>query len=209
MKYINWSTTIFQGFYESDLYNSDTLYNINMEEDTEYDFKDDKAYYDFENEVCEKIVDALFYDMQDAEEITGIKFIKLHSPKYYNYDTDKIECDIQCDWQGVLKYAQETKREDFENYLHDNFTSCSGFVSFVPNNAKDFFNKLEEDFERLSQVILEFYIEQHLDYELYREHCYEIAQNTLWQYIEEIEPDKAEEVKPEETEETESTQEVK
>ena len=32
IEYINWSTDIFQGFYESGLYNSDTLYNLQDEE---------------------------------------------------------------------------------------------------------------------------------------------------------------------------------
>lgn len=33
MKYINRTCAIFPGFYESDLYNSDTLYNINYSQD--------------------------------------------------------------------------------------------------------------------------------------------------------------------------------
>ena len=44
MTYTNWSTAVFPGFYESELYNSDTIYNINEaldEGEPPVDFTDD------------------------------------------------------------------------------------------------------------------------------------------------------------------------
>lgn len=190
LKYINWSMDIFPGFYESELYNSDTLYNINendrdeLDEGEYYDFIEPDGYKNFEKSVCEQAVDALFYSMDDAPEITGMKFIALHSPKFYNFETDKVEIEIDCDWQHILDEARIKNRNAFNEYLRENFTSYDGFVSFVPNNAGEFFAKLDEDFEKLSQVVLEFYLLNHLDRELYRERLYEIATNTIWQYIE-------------------------
>jgi hypothetical protein len=191
LKYVNWSTDIFPGFYESELYNCDTLFNITenckcddeLKDDEYYDFVDN-GYENFEKEVCEQAVDALFCSLDDAPEITGMKFIALHSPKYYNFETDKIEVEIDCDWQHILEYAQKTMRQNFDDYLHENFTSRDGFWSFVPNNAGEFFAKLDDDFERLSQVLLEYFILNHLDRDLYQERLYEIATNTIWQYIE-------------------------
>lgn len=190
LKYINWSTAIFPGFYESELYNSDTLFNITenckydneIKEDEYYDFVDD-GYEKFEKEVCDKAVDSLFYSLDDAPEITGMKFIALHSPRYYNFETDKVEIEIDCDWQHILDEARIKYRNTFDEYLRENFTSYDGFWSFVPNNAGEFFVKLDEDFERLSQVVLEFYLLNHLDKERYRDELYEIATNTIWQYI--------------------------
>ena len=190
LKHINWSTSIFPGFYESELYNSDTLFNITenckyddeIKDDEYYDFVND-GYEKFEKEVCEQAVDALFYNLDDAPEITGMKFITLHSTKYYNFETDKLEIEIDCDWQHILEYAQKTMRQDFDSYLRENFTSRNGFWSFVPNNAGEFFAELDDDFERLSQVLLEFYLLNHLDKERYQEQLYEIATNTIWQHI--------------------------
>lgn len=190
LKYINWSTAIFPGFYESELYNSDTLYNITenckydneIKEDEYYDFIDN-GYENFEKEVCDKAVDSLFYNLDDAPEITGMKFIALHSPKFYNFETDKVEIEIDCDWQRILDEARIKWRNTFDEYLRENFTSYDGFWSFVPNNAGEFFANLDEDFERLSQVVLEFYLLNHLDKERYQDELYEIATNTIWQYI--------------------------
>lgn len=190
MKYVNWSTAIFPGFYESELYNSDTLYNITendcdeLKEGEYYDFQEPDGYKNFEKSVCEQAVDALFYSLDDAPEITGIRFIALHSPKYYNFETDKIEMEIDCDWKHIVEYARDKMRQDFDQYLRDNFTSRDGFWSFVPNNAIEFFNDLDDDFEKLSQVLLEYFILNHLDRELYQDRLYEIATNTIWQYIE-------------------------
>lgn len=192
LKYVNWSTSIFPGFYESELYNSDTLFNITenckcddeLKEGEYYDFQEPDGYKNFEKSVCEQAVDALFYNLDDAPEITGMKFITLHSPRFYNFETDKIELEIDCDWQHILDEARTKYRIAFDEYLRENFTSRDGFWSFVPNNAGEFFAKLDDDFERLSQVVLEFYLMNHLDKERYREQLYEIATNTIWQYIE-------------------------
>lgn len=83
LKYINWSWDIFPGFYESELYNCDTLYNINennrdeLDEGEYYDFQEPDGYKNFEKSVCEQAVDALFYNLDDAPEITKKKFLEL------------------------------------------------------------------------------------------------------------------------------------
>lgn len=187
MKYINWSTSVFPGFYESELYNSDTLYNFTANDDDgcEFDFIDG-GFEKYCNAVCAQVPDALLSSMQGADAITDIKFVALHSPRFYNFETDKIECDVVCDWQKIMNFAQVTERRLFDQYLHENFTSYDGFVSFVPNNVAEFFMALGDDFERLSDVLIEFYILQHLDQDQYREELFEIAANTIWEYIEQI-----------------------
>lgn len=181
LEYVNWSTDIFQGFYESGLYNSDTLYNINDEDESNYDFIDG-GYEDFTKAVASKCVD-LLNDYCRGGLIKHIDFVELYSPKYYNFDTDRLVCKVDCDWQGLVDYCYETC-SDFDKYLHDNFTSYSGFTSFVPNNITDFFNKLDDDFERLSQVIIEYYLLNRIDdIDEYRLQCDEIAYETLLQSV--------------------------
>ena len=193
MRYINWDTKIFFGFYESILYNSDMLYDLtendsDLQDNEYYDFFDDEqgnyTYGQYEQAVTDKCAGALFGCLVQGSSdiIKDIQFVALHSPREYNFATDKIECDITLDWDKLLVYVQE-HRDDFAQYLQDNFTSCSGFTSFVPNNYVEFMDNLQDDFERLSQVLIEFYILQCLDYDMYFDECADIANETIWQYV--------------------------
>lgn len=191
MRYINWDTKVFFGFYESILYSSDTLYNLcneQLKDNEYYDFYDDEqgnyTYGQYEQAVAKQCAKALFACLVQGSNdiIKDIEFVALHSPRFYNFETDKIECDITLDWDKLLIYVQE-HRDDFAQYLQDNFTSGSGFTSFVPNNYNEFFDCLQDDFERLSQVIIEFYILQCLDYDMYYQECAEIADELIWDYV--------------------------
>lgn len=193
MRYINDSSTIFAGFYESYLYNNDTLYDISnnndeLKDNEYYDFYDDKqgnyTYGQFENAVAKGCTSALLCNLVQGSNdiIKDMSFVALHSPRFYNFETDKIECDIILDWDKLLIYVQE-HRDDFAEYLADNYTSRSGYVSFVPNNYCEFMDALNDDFERLSQVLIEFYILQCLDIDSYESDCMELARDELWNYI--------------------------
>lgn len=183
LDYVNWSTDIFQGFYESGLYNSDTLYNL-QDEDIGYDFTEN-GWTGFTNKVARQCVD-LLNDYCRGGLIKHIDFVELYSPRYYNFDTDRLVCKVECDWQGLIDYCYETCN-DFDEYLHNNFTSYSGFTSFVPNNITDFFNRLDDDFERLSQVIIEYYLLNRIDdIDEYKMQCDEIAMNAIYEYIEPV-----------------------
>ena len=198
IKYINWDTRIFFGFYESILYNNDTLYNLSCDNELKdneyYDFYDDEqgkyTYGQYEQAVAKECVKALFANIVQGSNdiIKDMQFVALHSPRFYNFETDKIECDIKLDWDKLLIWVQENCGA-FNEYLHDNFTSCSGFTSFVPNNYNDFFGALQDDFERLSQVVIEFYILQNLDYDSYEQDCVEIADSLIWDYVKVIKDD--------------------
>lgn len=192
MKYINWDTKIFFGFYESILYSSDTLYNMScdneLKDDEFYDFYDDEqgnyTYAQYEQAVAKDCVNALFANLVQGSNdiIKDMQFVALHSPAYYNFETDKLEMEITVDWDKLLIWVQENCGK-FNQYLHDEFTSCSGFTSFIPNNYNEFFDCLQDDFERLSQVIIEFYILQNLDYDSYYQDCAEIADEQIWNYV--------------------------
>lgn len=195
IKYINWTTAIFPGFYESELYNSDTIYNLNGACDEGKPGLDfcEGGYEDYCESVAKQAAELLACDLdQDQDIITESKFVKLHSPKYYNFETDKIECELDLDWPALVAWVKNN-RTLFDDYLKNNFTSYDGFISFVPNNASEFFIELDDDFDRLSQVMIEFYILNHLDQDLWREHLWEIASNTIYQFIEPVATDEQQE----------------
>lgn len=58
IEYINWSPDIFQGFYNSNLYDDDMLYFISQDEEKPYDFVDG-GWSAFTNTVARKITDLL------------------------------------------------------------------------------------------------------------------------------------------------------
>lgn len=193
MRYINWDSKIFAGFYDSFLYNSDKLYwltdeNKNLADNEYYDFYDDEqgvyTFGKYQQAVAAECVKALFANIEQGNNniIKNMQFVALHSPQFYNFETDKLEIEITLDWDKLLIWVQENCGA-FNKYLHDNYTSCSGFTSFVPNNYNEFFDCLQDDFERLSDVLIEFYILQNLDCESYEQDCAEIADDLIMDYV--------------------------
>jgi hypothetical protein len=60
---------------------------------------------------------------------TDFKNIKLNSPKYYNFSTDVIDCEI--DSQQVVQLNQVLIKDDsFLSYLKDRTKSYDGYTSF-------------------------------------------------------------------------------
>lgn len=150
-KYTNWSRFIFDGFYESALYDSDKIHWANEcdESGIEWDIED---YPRFEKEVCEEAVNILNkYTKGDI--ISKIEFLSLDSPREYNFRTDRLVCNVEYDEQKLMHFLQREK-EDFDVYLRANWSSYDGFISFVANSYDEFMEK--ESFK--VEVALEYII---------------------------------------------------
>ena len=97
------------------------------------------------------------------------KNIKLWSPKYYNYDTDVIDCKIDTNQAQSLNEILK-KDNDFLSFLKDRTTSCSGFVSFYTYD--DVLNNKDN---KLIMYVLEYVCNQFNNKEvLYNEIDFEI-----------------------------------
>lgn len=164
INYQNWSTNIFEGFYESNLFNSDTEYYINqLLQDEEHP---EEVEIDF-NPYCEAVAKYVAGLLQDYcvlyrhdDVIKDIKYLSISSPRFYNYTTDKLNLEIDFNMNNLKKFIKENK-EDFNLYLKDNFTSYDGFISFIDNNYNDFMDKFYNDpteKDRSLNVMLEYYI---------------------------------------------------
>ena len=199
--YNNWSTDIFEGFYKSNLWNSDSLYWIEesdrqegyLNDNEEYDIDDFEA---FTKEVSENAVYFLFEALDEHDVIKDMKFKDLYSPKYYNYETDSLIIDVDVDMRKLKKYCFTTKKEAFNQYLKDNFTSCDGFISYISNNIKDF----KEDYNQPSNnkeinVMIEFYLLTQInnsDSEFdrntnYHYRLYDSLNETIWNHLKTVE----------------------
>lgn len=188
IEYMNWSTDIFEGFYESNLYNSDSLinhpyiYDLNPPEGYEWDIYN---FQDFMHEVGKEAVSLIWENVPDEDGIIlEMKFVGIDSPRFYNFSTDRICANITVDYEKLKDYCLIQNRDKFDEHLRENFTSHSGFWSFVPNNVKDF----EEDLN--DNVMVEYYLlnlpymqERPYDFSEYRYDLYEKTSEIMGNYI--------------------------
>lgn len=164
LDYQNWSTRIFEGFYESNLFNSDTEYYLNEYlQDDEYSETYEIDFIPYCESVASYAVELLkdyCILFQENKIIKEMKYISLYSPRFYNYTTDKLNIEIDFNITKLKRFIKNNKT-DFNLYLKDNFTSYDGFISFIENNYNDFMNKFYSDSTektRSLNVMLEYYI---------------------------------------------------
>lgn len=163
VQYSNWSTRIFEGFYESNLFNSDTEYYLNQcLQDDEHPEEYEIDFPAYTQDVARETVNILEdYCINEDGIIKSMTFAELYSPRYYNYETDKLIIDMDVDIVKLEQYIKENK-EDFNQYLRDNFTSRSGFWSFIEDNYPAFLIQRKEEQDRTLQVMIEYYILLHI-----------------------------------------------
>ena len=193
--YNNWSTRIFGGFYESNLYNSDTLYYLTQNDRGEY-LKDNQE-YDIDNweaftkEVAGSAVYELLESLPSNDVIQDMKLKSLYSPKYHNYETDSLIIDTKLNLRKLKTFCFKTYRNEFDKYLHDNFTSYDGFISFVSHNINGFMEDYKQPcHDREINVMIEFYL-LYCIYEgfnfsgetSYHYNLYESANETIYEHL--------------------------
>ena len=165
---INTYLPFFPGFYESIYSNSDTGYNA-IREDMDYlqelhpganenDF--DFDYKRFEAAIVENFVEA-FKDYK-PEFVEGIEFEALYSPRYYNYDTDRIYCNIELsdDWKNQAAEFIARNYDTLKERIRRDWSSYDGFISFIENNIEAFRVELLDNEKPLYiQILIQYWME--------------------------------------------------
>lgn len=157
---------VFEGFYESNLFSSDTEYYLNeLLQDSEHPETYEitgQNYKDYEKSVCELHADILM-DILKENGFTIVKSIKYYgmwSPSYYNFYTDKIKLKVDFNLNELKKYCFKENKNDFNFYINKKYSSRSGFISFVDNYIKDFINTYNTDKTKKDtyiDIMLEYY----------------------------------------------------
>jgi len=165
--YENFSSEVFPGFYESPLYDSNMLYNFSeaMSDDKyqDWDFTPE-GWKKYVNQTCMAWVETLKKSfIRNPLEIEIGELAGLDSPREYNFRTDRISFQITYDDTKLEDFVFNQMKDDFNQYLHEHWSSYDGFVSFVPNNIEDFLEEYYEDPEPLLDIILEWYIRVYAD----------------------------------------------
>lgn len=87
----------------------------------------------------------------------AMKFESLQSPKEYNFDTDRIFCEIELD--EVKRIRAETNEKALRDKVRERFTSRSGFISFYSANL-DEWDEIETWDHNEVGTLIAAYVEQ-------------------------------------------------
>ena len=138
----------FGGFYHS--IHSDVIDNkIEYFENINFDSVNYK-------ETCNSYCIEFIESINDMLEL-NLKFIKIDSPKFYNFTTDKIEAEINENDFNKLKDTYLNSNE-FIDYVNENSKSYDGFISFYNG-----FNEVIKEDEILLQYMFNYILKEYAD----------------------------------------------
>lgn len=123
---------------------------------------------DCEDDVAGIYLDILKNELNDelpSDYSFDISYTGMYHPCFYNFETDAIEFTLRFndDFKNYfLEYAEGT-REIFDKYLHDNFTTRDGFISFTPNNYDEWLDGFNDDDARCVSALLGYFLNNESD----------------------------------------------
>ena len=136
---------------------------------------------------------------QGLSNLTGVefKFKCLVSPKFYNYETDRIVGEIEISEIQTLK--ERVNSETLVKLIKDNFTSRSGFISFYPNDLSKWDSDVTKwDCVQIGTLFEAFILDQakageikeNLEYQIiYDYDLSEVAQNAILEHFDSVAAD--------------------
>ena len=146
---INIELPFFPGFYESDLENSDTSYwaikeeldyyrnecDTPCKELTEDDFE--FRYEDYRKDVRENWAAA--WKENAPEIVLSMENVTMWSPRYYNFDHDRLYADIELadNWQSKMRHFMTENYDWLKDRIYEDWTSYDGFMSFMSNDIDE------------------------------------------------------------------------
>lgn len=149
------SLPFFCGFYDSPLYNCDTLYYETKDEIEYYreQFNDetlepddlDINFKEYTHDVSKAFCEA-FYD-NTPDFVKAVTFNRLSSPKYYNFETDKVIADVELDenWQDSVMEFINNNKDELKTKIKEDWSNRDGFWSFMPNDLDEWIEELQKD----------------------------------------------------------------
>ena len=168
---------MYQGFCSPDWLISDDILQTDYDEDEEVGISVEQYWDEFQfdkykdwvfKKASEYIEDVVLPEAKNTPfGIINITPKSIWSPREYNYDTDRLMFDLEVEddiEDKIVHYLtwECTDLDSFKEYLRINFTSVSGFVSFIPNNITTFLQDLHTD-DRCICVFLQWYLHSNLD----------------------------------------------
>lgn len=183
---------MYNSFLSPDELFSNDYEDMKSENKEETDFDMSK----YEADVCKianKIIQEEFSDTLKKYGVDSIKCVSIGSPKYYNYQNDwgNLDLEVCDDFFMIMESWLQGKclisgwREGADRWMRDTYGSCSGFISFMPTTVQELLE--HDDVERCVAVYLSlvlwdeglFYFDVELDVSVAQYSFYERVQESL------------------------------
>lgn len=93
------------------------------------------------------------YIKEEYEIDLELKFESMTSPREYNFETDRVFCEISL--ENAKKLCEAVSEPALRQAIKERFTSRSGFISRYPNRLEDWPKNLEEwDHNQLGTLLV-------------------------------------------------------
>ena len=133
------------------------------------DWKEESVFHhkQFVKDLAELHAEVIGEYCEPGRTIEGVRVVDTWSPREYNFATDQAELEIDVHLEELRKYLEYGVSTEFDEFLHENFTSRDGFWSFTPNNIMDFNEvldgvsaeyKSQEDFDKCVAILAGWYL---------------------------------------------------
>lgn len=115
----------------------------------------------------------------DETNLGNLTFVKLDSPRFYNFETDRLFAEIEFDF--VRHMLATVNSQDLEDRIKEKFTSRSGFVSFYSNDINQWITKdlIHWDINEVG-TLFEVYLEQEVSEELDETMMYRMDEGEIY-----------------------------
>lgn len=159
----------FDGFYNTIFDNSEAEYYL-LNDHFEWEYlketygdgiKADDFTFDWnerETDIAKRFTKVLHDEyLSNIPFIENVRFDEIDSPRFYNYRNDNlyIYVDFADDWKDQVRHFIATNYNWLQEKIHEDWTSRSGFRSFLSNDIDDWGSYLfdEEDPNYISEII--------------------------------------------------------
>lgn len=151
------------GMYGSQIDPEHMFDNWQIDEDkSNGDINYDSGYFweHFNNQAYVNAVESTAHQfLNGTHEANGIevtiKCKEIYSPKYYNFSTDEMVFDVTFNKRKVKQYAKDY-RDEFNQFLKDNYSSYDGFCSMTSNNYNEWLYDFNSNEVRAIGAVLSF-----------------------------------------------------
>lgn len=163
----------FPGFYGSIFDPVDNEYN-SLKYEIEYykdtynkEFTTDDFIFEedaWKNKICELFTEG-FSDMYKPHFIKSIVFDEMTSPRFYNFDNDRIYAffEFTDDWKDHIKEFMDSNYKELKDIIKEQHSSRSGYISFMSNDIDEWYDMLfnvdEDDIKTTYlEEIIKYYV---------------------------------------------------
>lgn len=143
---------------------------------------------DFEELLCEKGKEIMNEILQDELLDFGemkIDNVTFHHPRFYNYENDWFEFEIEFSNDIIQKIINELD-DDFYRYIRKRFGTRDGFISFMPYTKEKYLEAIHgKDLTRSIAMYMTYIIEcKCYDMEIYQrdfeDEMFEVSAINVW-----------------------------